>query len=82
MRIILVPIFKVLLLIVILTVCLLAYISTIVIVFLWEFKMTKYSEIFNNHGNITVSSGIHPKRQDNNLKETIIRMWNLDFYDC
>ncbi len=80
MKIVLVPVFKVLLVIVVLAVCLLAYLLTTIIYFLWTFKMTKYSDVFNNHGEMLVRANIKDKKHDDNIKDTIIRLWNLEFY--
>ena len=35
----------------------------------------------NNHSEWMVQAGYADPRQDNNLKETIVRLWNLDFYE-
>ena len=81
MKIVLIPVFKVLLVLIVLIINLTTYIVVTFFASLWNFKLLKYSEFFNNHGDMFVLSGITPKRQDNNLKDTIVRIWNLDFYD-
>jgi hypothetical protein len=80
MKTILMPFFKTLLVVILLLVCLTAYIIMAFLILIWDFKLLKYSEYFNNHDEVFVRAGVGTKRHDNNVKATIIRFWNLDFY--
>jgi len=81
MKVVLLPFFKLLLVIIILLVSIVGIGLASLCILIWSFRIAKWSEFMNNHGDWMVRTGYADPRQDNNLKETIVRLWNLDFYE-
>lgn len=80
MRVILLPIFKLIMILVLILVNLVGFLFVQAITFFWSFKFEKYSEYFTNKRAMVVDIGLQKEREDKNVFETLSRWWNLDFY--
>jgi hypothetical protein len=74
------PIFKVIMMIVMISITYSAFIMIQLFSFIWRFKFIEYHEFFTNKESITVKCGLVQKVQDKNIWETLNRWWNLEFY--